>query len=29
VIQFSHWGEKNHTKAPTHSITLASLVGHD
>ncbi len=25
VVQFSHWGEKNHTKAPSHSITLASL----
>jgi hypothetical protein len=27
VVMFSHWGEKNHTKAPTHSITLASLIG--
>lgn len=27
VVQFTHWGEKNHTKVPTHSITLASLVG--
>jgi hypothetical protein len=26
-VLFSHWGEKNHTKAPTHSITLASLLG--
>jgi hypothetical protein len=27
VVQFSHWGEKNHTRVPAHSITLASLVG--
>ncbi len=27
VVQFSHWGEKNHTKAPSRSVPLASLAG--